>query len=66
MRREINVFKCIVNISSQDFGVYFRYKASKRLGSKAEQHGKSGEVVEGKSEVLDMVEWVVGGNGGWF
>ena len=66
MSRVINVFKCIVNIYSQDFGVYFRRKVSFGVGSKAEQHGKSGKVVEDESEVLGEVVWMVGGDGGWF
>ena len=36
---EINVFKCIVNISSQDFGIYRNWKPKFGVGSKAEQHG---------------------------
>ena len=35
--REINVYKCIVNISSQDFGVYGPPKATGKGGSKAEK-----------------------------
>ena len=61
---EINVFKCIVNISSQDFGVYFRGKANFGARSKAEQHG-SGEAlvrependVMGSQSVVGWVEW---------
>ena len=47
--RENNVYQCIVNISSQDFGVYFRGKALLGVGSKAEQHGP-GEVSLGEPE----------------
>ena len=66
MSRRINVYQCIVNISSQDFGVYFRRKAKIEVGSKAEQHGDSGEAVNDTSEVAMEVGWVVGGDGGWF
>ncbi len=66
MRREINVFKCIVNIHNQDFGVFFRGKANLRGGSKAEQHGDSGEAVKDKSEVIMEAGWMIGGDGGWF
>ena len=66
MSRVINVFKCIVNISSQDFGVYFRGKANFGVGSKAEQHGGSGEAVNDESKVGLEAGWVVGGDEGWF
>ena len=66
MSRVINVFKCIVNISSQDFGVYFRGKAYFGVGSKAEQHGDAGEAVNDESEVIMEAGWSVGGHGGWF
>ena len=64
--RGINVFKCIVNISSQDFGVYFRGKANLGVGSKAEQHG-AGEapVLELEDEVVES-ESVDGGVEWWF
>ena len=63
---EINVFKCIVNISSQDFGVYFRGKAYFGVVSKAEQHGDSGEEVNDESEVVMEAGWGVGEGGEWF
>ena len=66
MSRGINVFKCIVNISSQDFGVYFRGKANFGVGSKTEQHGDSGEVINDESEVVMEAGWLVGENEGWF
>ena len=60
--RGINVFKCIVNISSQDFEVYGRRKAKKMAGSMVEQHG-SGEALvrELEDNVLEsqsVVGWV--------
>ena len=62
--REINVYQCIVNISSQDFGVYFRGKPPVGVGSKAEQHGPAkvslvalgDDVMEPQSNV-GGVEW---------
>ena len=64
MSREINVFKCIVNISSQDFGVYFRGKAKNVVVSKAEQHGvREAPVLELEDKVVELqsgvggVEW---------
>ena len=59
---KINVFKCIVNISSQDFGVYFRRKANFGVGSKAEQHGALEDSVgmpgEDLMESQSSVGWV--------
>ena len=63
---EINVYQCIVNISSKDFGVYFRRKAKVAVGHKAEQHGKSEKAICDASEVIMEAEWEVGGDGGWF
>ena len=68
MRREINVFKCIVNISSQDFGIYRNLKVNVGARSKAEQHGPAETslvkledgVVESQSsvgEVDESVDW---------
>ena len=64
MSRGINVYQCIVNISSQDFGVYFRRKVSFGVGSKAEQHGvREAPVLELEDEVVELqsgvggVEW---------
>ena len=51
--RENNVYQCIVNISSQDFGVYFRGKALLGVGSKAEQHGP------GKVSLLELCDDVM-------
>ena len=51
--REINVYQCIVNISSQDFGVYFRGKPHVGVGSKAEQHGP------GKVSLLELCDDVM-------
>ena len=64
MQRKNNVYQCIVNISSQDFGVYFKRKASVGVGSKAEQHGSGKDllvvpeedVMESQSNV-GGVEW---------
>ena len=64
MSRGINVFKCIVNISSQDFGIYRNWKAKVGARSKAEQHGPAetslvelvGGVMESQSGV-GGVEW---------
>ena len=62
--RGFNVFKCIVNISSQDFGVYFRGKVNPGVGSKVEQHGiGEASVLELEDEVVELqtgvggVEW---------
>ena len=44
MSRVINVYQCIVNISSQDFGIYRNWKAKVGVGSKVEQH-EVGEVL---------------------
>ena len=66
MSRVINVFKCIVNISSQDFGVYFRGKANFGVGSKAEQHGDSDKAVNDESGVVMEAGWMVGEDVGWF
>ena len=66
MRVQINVFKCMVNISSQDFGVYFRDKANLRWWSKVKQHGDSGDVMNDESGVFMEAECIVGGDEGWF
>ena len=61
-----NVFKCIVNIYNEDFGVFGPPKAKKGVGSKAEQHGSVvGPVVKPKDDVMESQSGV-GGDGGWF
>ena len=66
MSHVINVFKCIVNISSQDFGVYFRGKANFGVRGKMEQHGDSEKAVNDESGVVMESGWMVGGDVGWF
>ena len=61
-----NVFKCIVNIYNEDFGVFGPPKAKKGVGTKAEQHGSGvGPVGEPKDDVMESQSGV-GGDGGWF
>ena len=61
----INVYQCIVNISSQDFGIYRNWKAKVGDRSKAEDCGPE-ETPVGELED-DVVEFQskVGGVGGW-
>ena len=65
----INVFQCIVNISSQDFGIYGPPKVKIKVGSKAEQHGSveapmlelEDDVVESQSKVdgVEGCQWAL-------
>ena len=55
---EINVYKCIVNISSQDFGIYRNWKAKVGDLSKAEDCGPE-ETPVGELED-DVVEFQSG------
>ena len=64
MRQAINVFKCIVNISSQDFGIYRNWKAKVGDRSKAEDCGpEEAPVGEPKDEVVESQSEVGGVEG---
>ena len=65
-RVSFNVLKCIVNISSQDFGVYGKRKGLVRVGSKAEQPAEPETAMWDVSTVILEVVWVCGGNEWWF
>ena len=62
----INVYKCIVNISSQDFGIYRNWKAKFGVGSKAEQHGVGEALVVKPEDGVMESESGVDGVGWWF
>ena len=64
-RAHITVFKCLVNISVQDFGVYFRRRAKFGPDHIAEQHGGLEDPAEGKLASLEDVQEVVGVFNGW-
>ena len=61
----INVYKCIVNISSQDFGIYRNWKAKVGVGSKAEQHGGGEALVVKPEDGVMESERDVGGIEWW-